>query len=285
MKIAISRTGVSATNLNVETVSQGELGANNRPVAFILPGGPGISHQVYLPYSCLRTVTDLVFHDPRGCGQSDKGELASYTMDNYIDDVEDIRRHFGLGKIILIGKSYGSMCALGYALRYPNAMERLVLASGAPSFRFLETAKLNLKRRGTSEQIKICKKLWAGSFKNLDELLTFLQLTQPLYSVKARTSPVKADLLKRRDEFSYEVLNEGFKSQFWYFDYEHDLHKVLCPTLILAGRQDWINDVKYAEYMSARIPHSQMMIFDEASHAMETDVTKEYFQRIADFIG
>ena len=284
MKMTITRPGVAATRLNVETVSQGNLGDNGRPVAFILPGGPGNALTLYQSYSCLKEVTDLVFHDPRGCGQSDKSDPAICTMNNYIDDVEAIRLQLGL-RIIVIGKSYGSICGLGYALRYPNAVQRLVLAAGAPSFRFLDSAKANLKRRGTPEQIKVCKKLWAGSFKNADELLAYLQLTNTLYSVKARTSSVNSDSVKRCGQISMEVLNEGFKNEFWHFDYEHELHKVLCPTLILAGREDWIIDVKFAEYMSARIPHSQLMIFDNASHAMEVDVTEEYFQRLADFVN
>lgn len=284
MKVKIERTGVPVTHLNVEVIQQKEQNNKLNTATFILPGGPGADHTAYQKYNCLNTVTSLVFHDPRGCGKSDKGDSSTYTMHNYIDDVEAIRQHLSLDKITLIGKSYGSMCALGYALRYPNAVNKLILAAGAPSYHFLETAKKNLKRMGTSEQIKIAEKLWAGNFKNNAEVLMFFQLTNSLYSVRARTHPEEFDLTKKSSQFSYEVLNEGFKNEFWQFNYENDLASVSCPTLILAGRHDWINDTKYAELMAKRIPNNQVHIFDGASHAMEADVAEEYFQRIADFI-
>ena len=239
MKITVSRSNLPPTKLFVELISQhkNKLGGE-RPVSFILPGGPGADHTAYQKYDCLKTVSDLVFHDPRGCGQSDKGDASSYTMDNYIDDIEVIRQHLSLDKITVIGKSYGSMCALGYALRYPHAIEKLVLAAGAPSYRFLETAKKNIVRVGTAEQIEISKKLWAGDFKNREEVLTYFQLTNVLYSVKARKKSNDFDLAKKSMQFAYDVLNEGFKHSFWHFDYEDQLQRVACPTLILAGRED-----------------------------------------------
>jgi proline iminopeptidase len=284
MKITIARLGVPTTRLYVETMGQENTLSNDRPVAFILPGGPGADHTAYLNYECLKERVDLVFHDPRGCGKSDRGDPSSYTMNHYIDDIESLREQLSLNKIIIIGKSYGSICALGYALRYPHAVAKLVLSAGAPSFRFLETAKRNVKRHGTPEQIKMCEKLWKGSFKNRDDVLTFFQVMNSLYSIRARMHPDEFDLAKKSMQFSYEVLNEGFRHSFWYFDYENELQRIVAPTLVLAGRHDWINDSKHAEFMAARIPHSQLRVFEEASHAMEADVPEEYFQTIGDFI-
>ncbi len=286
MKIKIERRDAPTAELFVKIMGeQEEDAAKNRPTAFILPGGPGADHSVYLTYACLKTVADLVFHDPRGCGQSDKNELSDCSMNNYIEDVEAIREHLGLKKITVIGKSYGSMCALGYALRYPDRVEKLVLAAGAPSYHFLETAKENLKRFGSKEQVKIAEKLWTGSFASREELLEYFRLTQPLYSVKARSHSNKTDLNKKSNQFSYEVLNEGFRQRFWHFDYENVLIQLQCPTLVLAGKEDWVNDVSHAIFMAERIPHSRLHIFEQASHAMEADKGEEFFQVIADFIG
>lgn len=285
MKIKISRPHAISLQLYVKVVSKdlSELGTK-RPVAFILPGGPGADHTAYLKYTCLKEVADLVFHDPIGCGQSDKDHSSAYTMNHYIDDVEAIRKQLSLNKIIVIGKSYGSICALGYALRYPHAILKLVLAAGAPSHHFLDTAKKNLLQRGTPEQIKICEKLWAGCFTSSDDLLDYFKTMNTLYSVKARTLPEEFNLIQKSRRFSFEPLNEGFRQSFWYFNFEKELKDLTCPTLILAGREDWINDAKYAEFMAKHIPHSQIKIFEGASHAMESDVTEEYFQTISDFI-
>lgn len=285
VKISISRPDAPPACLYVEIVAadMASLG-RERPVVFILPGGPGADHTAYQSYACLKDAADLIFHDPRGVGRSDPGENSSYSMNNYINDVESIRLHLSLGKIIVLGKSYGAMCALGYAIRYQDAVARLILSAGAPSARFLSTAKKNIQRIGTPEQVRLCEKLWAGAFKSRDDILEYFRATNTLYSIRARAHPEGVDLVRKSRQFSYEVLNEGFRQAFWNFDYESELARLLCPTLILAGRQDWITDVKYSEYMAARIPYSQLRIFENASHAMEADAAEEYFQAIRDFI-
>lgn len=283
MKIKIARAGLAPTHVNVEVFAKNKLG--DRPVAFILPGGPGADHTNYLKYTCLQTVADLVFHDPRGCGESDKADPSTYTMANYIEDVESIRLALGLNQIIVIGKSYGAMCALGYAVRYPASVAKLVLSAGAPSYHFLEKAKQNVEERGTPEQKQVCEKLWTGSFADYEDLLAYFQATNTLYSVRARTFPQEFDLANKCRHFSCDVINEGFRNQLWHFDFSSAMPTLTCPTLILAGEQDWITDVQYSRQMAASIPHSKLMVFQQASHAMEADVPEEYFQRLDDFIS
>ncbi len=285
MRVPMPSTTTPTGTLWVETINSPVNPAERRPVTFVLPGGPGAAHGAYLGYRCLLAVTDLVFHDPRGCGQSHVADIAECTMDNYINDVEYIRQYLGIDKINVLGKSYGSMCALGYALRYPAVVDKLILAAGAPSYRFLKRAKENLLKLGTPQQIAITEKIWAGEIANKAELIEFFRLTNPLYSIKARTEGATVDPEFKSELFSHEVLNEGFKQTFWHFDFEPKLPELTTPTLVLAGRHDWINDVSEAALMAMKIPHSQLHIFEQASHAMEVDVGEEYFQRIADFIS
>lgn len=285
MQIKIpARDNAPTTELYVKILAEDETRLGCRPIIFALPGGPGGDHSTLGSYSCLQDVADIVFHDPRGTGQSEKSNPETYTMDNYIDDVEVIRQQLNLSKIIILGKSYGSMCAGAYAIRYPKAVAKLILAAGAPSYHFLETAKKNVLRRGTSEQIKACEKLWSGNFKNNNELLEFFKMTAPLYSNRAKNEPGSFNLAKNCDNFSCEALNLGFADFLRSFDYEAALTKIKCPTLILGGADDWINDIKYAKLMAEKIPHNQLKIFTNSSHAMETDIGESYFDEIRYFI-
>lgn len=68
------------------------------------------------------------------------------------------------------------------------------------------------------------------------------------------------------------------------FDYEPFLSDIICQTLILAGKNDWINDVQHAKLMAEKIPHNQLIIFENSGHAMESDVTELYFSAIKKFI-
>lgn len=80
---------------------------------------------------------------------SARGTPDSYTMDNYIQDLDIIRQQLGLQEIQLLEKSYGAMCALGYVLRFPKILTRMVLAAGSPSFKNLDSAKAHIAFSGS----------------------------------------------------------------------------------------------------------------------------------------
>ncbi len=206
------RNNAPETKLFINIVAKDEQHFGSRPVIFFLPGGPGADSSLYQSYTCLLDVADIVFHDPRGCGLSDKSNPIYFTMDVYIDDVEEIRKHLGLHEIIIIGKSYGSSCAMGYTLRYPRAVKKLVLAAGSTSYRFINLAKHNLMLRGNEQQKIVCEKLWQGAFKSHQDVKEFFNVMASLYSNKAKYDPAVYKLGQSPEKYSYDALNLGFKT-------------------------------------------------------------------------
>src|SRR5256712_12096486 len=95
----------------------------------IVHGGPGASHDYFLPYLLpLARRHKLIFIDERGSGRSQKLEdPAGYTIENMVEDVESVRQALGLGKINLLGHSYGGAPAQAYALEYQSHPSRLTL--------------------------------------------------------------------------------------------------------------------------------------------------------------
>ena len=99
-----------------------------KPVAFIIHGGPGGDHSSFKPVmSPLAERMQLVYFDHRGQGRSAHGDPAKYTLDENVEDMEALRRHLGLGPIVSIGTSYGGMVAQAHAARYPDSVSHLVL--------------------------------------------------------------------------------------------------------------------------------------------------------------
>ncbi|MDP1574123.1 MAG: alpha/beta hydrolase [Coxiellaceae bacterium] len=279
-----ARENAPDTYLHLKILQNEVAPLGSRPVMFLLPGGPGLDHSTYQSYACLLDIVDIVFHDPRGCGQSDKNDPSSYSMENYIEDVEIIRRFLNLEKIILLGKSYGSVCAMGYALRYQHFIEKLVLSAGAPSYRSIETAKAHLEKTASAKQLKLYKKLWDGEFKSHAELAEFYFATAPLYSHHIKTKLESYMLGYFAKNFCYEAANLGFSDFLRKFDFEPNLHEIKCNTLILAGEEDWINDIRHIKIMAEKIPNNVFKSFPNAGHTMESDAGKVYFDTIRDFI-
>ncbi len=95
----------------------------------ILHGGPGASHDYFLPYLLpLARHNQLIFIDERGSGKSEKLEdPAGYTVENMVEDIEAVRQGLHLGKISLLGHSCGGILAQAYALKYQQNLTHLLL--------------------------------------------------------------------------------------------------------------------------------------------------------------
>ena len=102
--------------------------SGNGPICILPTPGHGPSSELYfLNYPPLEEMFTMVYLDTRGSGRSERPELTEYTMSNFIEDIEGLRRHLGAAKIWLMGHSNGGIMVLNYAFKYPNAVTGLIL--------------------------------------------------------------------------------------------------------------------------------------------------------------
>ncbi len=96
--------------------------------ALFLHGGPGggCSAQSRRFFDPARY--RVILFDQRGCGRSTPaGSLESNTTAHLIDDIDALRRVFGIDRWLLLGGSWGTTLALAYALHYLLHVSALVL--------------------------------------------------------------------------------------------------------------------------------------------------------------
>ena len=67
------------------------------------------------------------------CARKLGPRYGSYRTSAAADDINDVRRALGLGRITLYGDSYGTFLAQSYAFRHPDTLEALVLDSAYPA--------------------------------------------------------------------------------------------------------------------------------------------------------
>jgi proline iminopeptidase len=255
-----------------------------RPVAFVLHGGPGGDHvglrSVFGPFA---DQVQLVYLDHRGQGRSARGPQASYTLENNVEDMEALRRYLGLGKIIVIGVSYGGMVALSYAVRYPQHVAACLPIVTTAHGGFLARAQQILAERGTPEQQRVAAPLWDGSFTSEAQLREYYTVMGPLYSV--RFDPEAAALNAARTIHSYEALNEGFGGFLRTYDVSAQLGVITAPTLVLGGRQDWICPPELSEEIARGIPNAQLQIFEQSSHRLWADEPEAFQTAVREFLA
>ncbi len=254
-----------------------------KPVAFVLHGGPGGDHTYYKP--ALDQLTDkmqLVYIDHRGQGRSARGDRSTYTLENNIEDLEALREYLGLDKIVVLGASYGGMVALSYAARYPQHVSHLIALVTAAHTGTLERAREILAERGTEEQIRVCQTLWDGNFQSDEELRHFFMVMEPLYTY-SYTPDMPTDGLDREIR-SIDAINEGFSGFLRTYDVRDQLHRITCPTLVVGGRHDWICAPEFSEEIASLIPNATVRIFERSSHSVIFDEPEELFDVIRGFL-
>lgn len=261
-----------------------------KPILFLIHGGPGGNHLHFKSDSIkLQRLAQLIFIDQRGCGWSKKGKQSDYTLENNIEDIEALRQYLGLNKICVLGFSYGGIVAQGYAIRYPKNISKLILVATAPSYHFIEEAKQNLQRMGTKEQIAVCNQyLWPGRFNSDKKVNDYFEIMKSLYYFNLKTARKKLIANKKpgalKSEFSYEALNAGFGGFLQHFDFTKQLRKITCPSLIMAGRHDWICSPNQSAILAKNIKKSTLKIFEKASHKISSDVNAAYIKCVKDFL-
>lgn len=278
---------IPATKLHIETTYPNALKglpSDGKPVVMILPGGPGDGMFLYKKYSVqLAEFAHLVYWDPRGCENSAKGHVSTYNMDTYIDDVYAIKNFLHLKNFIIFGVSYGSMCAIGFALKYPKNLAALILGSPVAAGDFFDLAYSNLQKWGNASQKKWGLKFLDGKLKNEDDVVKFFNVLMPLYSDAAKIN--KSAFKMAKGFYNWKASIAGFKKKSFMhtFDYRKKLKKITLPTLIMTGKRDWICDVSLVKEVAKNILNSELHIFD-CGHLFAVDCNDKCIRAIKKFL-
>jgi proline iminopeptidase len=268
----------------------------------ILHGGPGASHDYFLPYLLpLARQHRLVLIDERGSGKSEKLEDPSgYTVENMAEDVEAVREGLKLGKISLLGHSYGGVPAQAYALKYQRNLTHLVLCST-----FHSTSKMNevfrrmmaemnpdlrnriesLEKAGLYGQGKIYERnrypndymvaAWGeGYFPYL-----YQRRPDPNYD-PAANGIMSWDLYREMWGSSGEFIIDGnLKS----VEYGDRLHSITVPTLITAGDHDECAP-SISREMHEKISGSKLVILPQSGHMTFVDQPGLFLKAVGEFL-
>ena len=256
-----------------------------KPVAFVLHGGPGGDHTSFKPgMAPLAERMQLVYLDHRGQGRSEPGDPATYTLDENVEDMEALRLHLGLGPIVSIGTSYGGMVAMAHAARHPSSVSHLVLVVTAAHSGFIARAQQIVSERGTPEQRRVVDQLWAGELDSVEKLQHYYEVMGPLYS--RRFDAAAASAARRRGTLTPAALNRAFAPGGFLRDYDlrPELSRITAPTLILAGRHDWICAPEFSEEIHRLVPGSDLRVFADSSHSIRADEPQAMLDAVAGFI-
>jgi proline iminopeptidase len=312
--LAQKRSLSAATNSSVYRMDEGFVDAGGVLIYYkiigqgdplmIVHGGPGASHDYLLPYLLpLARSNRLVFIDERGSGRSEKLEdVHQYTVENMVEDVEQVRRALGLGKISLLGHSYGGVLAQAYAFKYQEHLTHLILGGTFYSTSEMNKVLTNEKHNMSPEALQKLEALErAGLFGKGKDWETgrypddyaklawgdgyFPYLYQhrpdPNYDPLSGNTTTSWDLYREMWGSHGEFIIDGNLQSVEYGDKLPGIH---VPTLLICGDHDE-SDPSLSRFMHEKIAGSKLVVLPQSGHLAFVDQPRMYIKAVSDFLG
>jgi len=251
------------------------------PTLLMLHGGPGFDHALFKPdFGVLADVAQLVYIDHRGNGRSDRGTKESWNLATWGDDLYEFCRVLDIQRPIVLGWSFGGFVALSYATRYPEHPAKLILSNTAANWR-IEPALSTFERLGGQQAHDVAQAFFESP--NEKTALAYSSTCLPLYSRRP-----SSDLnVLARSVFNMEVTTDFLVGEQRTFDFLPALSRIVCPTLLLAGEDDPITPITFAEEIAAAMPRNLLSFerFPNAGHNLVIDAPERYFRLIKEFVA
>lgn len=259
---------------------------------FCLNGGPGLPCD-YLreAHSCLIDKGyRVVAFDQLGTGASDRPTDASlWTIGRYVEETETVRKALGLGKVHMLGHSWGGWLAIDYALTYPENLQTLILEDTVADMPHLISELERLRAALGPETVAMMQKHEAQGTYNHPEYQAAVTILN--YRHVCRLPEWPAPVRRSLDDWNmgpYETMQGP--NEFLYIgnlkDWNRipDLPDVSTPVLITAGEHDELTPA-CALRMKLALPNAELKVFANASHMPFYENPHDYYPALVDFLS
>ena len=285
---------VNGAKLWVVVVGKGE------PL-IIIPGGPGGNHLGYRVFDSLAVKGNIqiIYFDAFGRGKSDTAKVPSeYTLARDVEDIEGLRTALHLSKVSLLGHSYGSLVAQGYAVKYANNVGHLIIANGFHSYAMWQENDDNSNHEIKTNYPEVWQELMSIRKKGMvssDSLhqdiygkvpYGFLYAYNPENFIsrgkrKPYPNPMNTTLYYQMVGTDGDFI---VGSDIGSFDFRNKLKDLKMPILIYAGRYDRVAVPRMQVEYKTYCPQAQFVMFEKSGHNPQVEEPSKLFPIILNFM-
>ncbi len=260
----------------------------------VISGGPGAAHYQFPYYSALQATHRVLYLDSFGTGKSTRAkDRAEYTFMRHVDEIEGFRRALGLGRINLLGHSYGSLVVQAYALKYPDALRRVILSAPFISGEAWQGGNdyVNESIRHHFPEIAArIEALRARGLKQSDKELTDVMGSVPealmYYGNVSNAGRLNVDFnpdvafALGGDNTDFQVAGEIAA-----LDFRPTLKEVRVPLLILAARYDHVAAPRFTLQFKTYAPQARFVMFEQSGHNLFLEENAKMLEILRSFLA
>src|SRR5246127_3571354 len=212
--------------------------------------------------------------DLRGAGLSSKPE-GSYTTELFADDVAAFMRAVGIPQAHVSGLSLGAATGLWLAAKYPDLVKSLSVHSAWTA---------------TDPYLRVVVQGWQTIAKALDSTTDMVIegifpwcFTPELYAAKPEYIDSLAAFVRSRPMPPVDAFLRQSEAVLAH-DATSVLSQITAPTQITFGRYDLVTSTRFAGPLTEAIKGSELVVFDDCSHAPIYENVAEFNARTMDFL-
>ncbi|MCS3795056.1 alpha/beta fold hydrolase [Niastella sp. OAS944] len=245
----------------------------------LLGGGPGFNPNYLVPICQQMPGYRFIIPHQRGSGKSIMNKVDSINMstNKHVEDLEALRIHLKLSKLIIAGHSWGGMLGFAYAAKYPEKVDRLILlGSGGISSKFFAYFNSNINMRLHKEDKEEGKnatgilahmiRIWPGYFYSRERAVATRNLFDSTF-----TNPNYSDVSKFALKSYIATETTRIKN----------IRKYKNPVIVIQGRQDPVGESTVYETKDI-LPQTQINFIEKCGHLpwLEEDKAVTEFYRL-----
>jgi 3-oxoadipate enol-lactonase len=244
-----------------------------QPVLFIQ--GLGVDHRGWGAVTRpLAKRFRCISFDNRDVGRSSTVD-APYDVLDMADDALGLLDAMGIAQADIVGTSMGGVIAQEMAIRHPERVRKLVLVttytSGDPRGSAIFEGQALLRRTLSREEY--CRATFWSVYSHQD----YRREDGFIETMIARTAG--NDLWQPQDAYERHVRAVTSAAT------EGRLHKIVAPTLILAGAEDILTPMRFSELLARDIPENRLEVVEGAGHGMIWSHADRVVDRIDGFLS
>jgi proline-specific peptidase len=255
-------------------------------------GGPGFSGRYLGNLGGLDERLELIVLDPRGTGSSDRpADPTQYAVQDYVDDVEEVRGLLGLERLNLLGHSHGGVVAMAYAAQHHERVDRLILASTLARWSSQQEEAMTawVESRAGEPWYPDAKAALeaeqAGEFSTDEEMSELAFREFPFYFAQYGDEERQYVESLRSDSTNADTLRYFNTEIFPTFDLRPDLEKITAPSLVITGAEDFITGPPSAAEIEEGLADVSKVVIPGCGHFIFVEAPEAFGEAVATFLG